>query len=146
MGAARGPVPESFAAALWIINELRAASALEVWRGDDVPDDQEPDYFRLLINRTRDVAFTPRARAWAEDVWLIEAVTSDSTGERALELSALIDATFGGRVPRTNVPGPYGSLIVSCRRYQQIPVYPVRRRGGNLYHAGGMYQIRTQVR
>ena len=146
MGVPRGPVQESFATGRWIKNELRAASGLEVWHGDDVPDAQEPDYFRYLINRTRDVAFTPRIRAWTEDVWIIEAVTQDPTRARALELSSIIDATFGGRVPRTNVPGPHGSLIVSSKRYQQIPVYPVRRRGGNLYHAGGMYQIRTQIR
>ncbi len=129
---------EARATGRWIRDKLQAeAPGMKAWR-DSVPNREPLPAFRYTPNRFRDVRYTPRDRAWSEDVWAVEVITENL--EDIATWGALIDAALNNQV---NQPAQYGCTIVSCTRDSQLLFDEPFSNAATIYHAGGLFKIRT---
>ncbi len=129
---------EARATGRWIRDKLQeAAPGMQAWR-DSVPERAEMPAFRYTPNRFKDVRFGLMGRAWSEDVWLVEVLTEDQ--EDLATWASLVDAALNGQVGQA---APYGCTIVSCMRQSQLYYPEYFPAAPTIYHAGGMFKIRT---
>jgi hypothetical protein len=129
---------EARATGRWIRDKLQAAApSMQAWR-DAVPPNVQLPAFRYGPNRFRDIRYGFADRAWSEDVWFVEVLTEnqDDIGT----WGSLIDATLDKQV---NQAAPYGCIIVSSVRDGQLYYPEIYANAPTVYHAGGLFKIRT---